>query len=329
MKSKLKLEEINDLVLLTGTSNQKLAQKIGKILNKTRSKPMPVYCPVSHFGDGEIDIFIPENLRRRRVFIIQSTSPPAVNDYIMELAFMADAAKRASAAEVTAVIPYFGYGRQDRKDRARVFICSAVVANILVKAGVDRIVTIDIHANQEQGFVQQPWDNLFASYSLIPRLRREKIANLVVASPDAGGVKRAKHYEECLKAKGIVIVLKDRDINQHDHSEVLTMVGEVTGKNVLIVDDIISTAGSIAKARDLFRARGAKKIYAAATHGIFSEKALETINGFEKVFVTDTIDHREEVLKHPKIQVVSIAPLLAEAIKRIHTGESISRGLIR
>lgn len=318
----------NDFVLFTGTSNPKLAKDVAKILSSKLKKKIGVCEPISHFSDGEIGLYIPELLRRKHVVIIQSTSPPCVNDYIMETAFMADAARRASAGEITAVIPYYGYGRQDRKDKPRVSICAAVVADILVRAGINRMFTLDIHAEQEQGFIDLPWDNLYTSYCMVPVLLKEKIKDLVVASPDAGGVKRVKLYETCLNADGIAIVLKNRDVNSKDKCEVMTMVGDVKGKNVLIVDDIISTASSIAKARDLFMAKGAKKVYAAAAHGIFSGEALKNIDGFEKVFVSDTVAHREEVLKNPRIKVVSVAPLLAEAIIRIHNGTSISKGLI-
>ena len=318
----------NDFVLFTGTSNIKLAKDIAKILSKKLKKKIEVCEPISHFSDGEIGLKIPVLLRRKHVIIVQTTSPPKVNDFIMETAFMADAARRASAAEITAVIPYYGYSRQDRKDKPRVSICAAVVADMFVRAGVNRILTLDIHAEQEQGFIDQPWDNLFTSYCMVPVLKKEKIKNLVVASPDAGGVKRAKLYENCLKADGIAIVLKNRDINTKDKTEVLSMVGEVKGKNVLIVDDIISTASSIVKAKDLFISKGAKKIYVAAAHGIFSGDALKNIEGFEKVFVTDTIAHRDEIVNNSKIKVVSTAPLLAEAIIRIHNGTSISKGLI-
>lgn len=318
----------NNFVLFTGTSNIDLAKNIAKILSKKLKKKVEICEPISHFSDGEIGLKIPVLLRRKHVIIIQTTSPPKVNDFIMETTFMADAARRASAEEITAVIPYYGYSRQDRKDKPRVSICAAVVADMLVRAGVNRILTLDIHAEQEQGFIDLPWDNLYTSYCLVPVLQKEKIKNLVVASPDAGGVKRVKLFETSLKADGIAIVLKNRDVNSKDKSEVLTMVGDVKGKNVLIIDDIISTAGSIANARDLFIAKGAKKVYAAAAHGIFSGDALENIKGFEKIFVTDTISHRKEVLDNPKIKVVTTAPLLAEAILRIHNGTSISKGLI-
>jgi len=318
----------SDIVLFTGTSNIELAKKIARIISKKLKKIIKVIEPISHFEDGEIGLYIGESLRRKHVIIMQSTSQPRVNDYIMEMIFMADAARRASADEVTAVIPYYGYSRQDRKDKPRVSICAAVVANMMIEAGFDRFLTLDIHAEQEQGFIKQPWDNLFTSYCLVPTIKKEKIKNLVIASPDAGGVKRAKLYEACLKADGIAIVLKNRDVHTKDRCEVISMVGDVKGKNVLIVDDIISTAGSIAKARDLFIANGAKKVYVAAAHGIFSGDALKKIEGFEKVFVTDTIFHREEIKKCKKIKIVSVAPLLAEAIIRIHTGKSISKQLI-
>jgi ribose-phosphate pyrophosphokinase len=244
----------------------------------------------------------------------------------MELIFMIDAAKRSSASEISVIIPYFGYARQDRKEMPRVPISSSVVANMIVNAGADRILTLDIHSEQQQGFVNIPWDNLYGSSSLLPAIQEKNLSDVVVASPDKGGMTRATGYAKLLGAKGVALVYKQRDIHLNNESEALGMIGEVKGKDVLIVDDMLDTGGTIAHAADYLRKEGAKSVRVAVTHGLFSGKAIERINNsvIDEVIITDTIFHREEVVKHPKITVVSIAPLLAEAIQRIQTGESIS-----
>ena len=308
-----------NFVLLTGRANEPLAQAIAKILGTT------AHNPVSVFSDGEIRIQIAPNLRRRHVFIIQPTAPP-VNDNIMELLLMIDAAKRASSTEVIVVMPYFGYSRQDRKEKARVPISSAVVASMIEHAGANRILTLDIHSEQEEGFIRGPWDNVYGTYSLLPIIKAKNLKNLVVVSPDKGGVSRATGYQRLLEAEGLAIVYKERDLNANDKSETLAMIGEVEGRNVLLVDDMIDAAGTIVNAANYLKEKGAKSIIACVTHGLFSGDALERINksALDEVIVTDSIKHRDEVVKNPKIEIVSIAPLLAEALKRIETGESIS-----
>lgn len=314
----------DDLVLLTGTANIKLAEEVGKILKK------PVFQTVTQFADGEKRIVIPANLRRKEVYIIQPTCPP-VDSNIMELLFIIDAARRASAEEITAVIPYFGYSRQDRKEKPRVPISASLTANLIEFTGADRIVTIDLHSEQEQGFIRKPWDNLFGSFSIVPILKKELSKNLVIASPDKGGVAKSTFYSDKLGAEGIAIVFKQRDLNKENVSESLDMIGDVKGKDVLLVDDMIDTAGTICNAANLIADRGARSVSAAATHGIFSEPALDRISrsALEKVYVTDTVPLKPEALSNPKIKIVSVANLLAEAISRIHTGESISEGLIK
>lgn len=309
----------DNFVLLTGTANQPLAQKIAKHLR------IDVDMPISQFADGEIRVMIPHNLRQKSVFIINTTSTP-VNDHIMELVFMIDAAKRASAKEITAVVPYFGYSRQDRKEMPRVPISSSVVAQMIETAGADRIVTLDLHSEQQQGFVKRPWDNLYSSFALVPAIKKRKLTRLVVASPDKGGVVRATAFSGFLNAKGLAIVFKERDVSVSNKSEALDMIGEVGGKDVLLVDDIIDTAGTIVSAANFLKERGARSIHVAAVHGLFSEPALSRIeqSAIEKLLITDTIHLKDEVAKHPKVVVVSVAPLLAEAIRRIQTGESIS-----
>ena len=309
----------HECVLVTGRSNAPLAKAIATYLKKD------LFEPVTIFSDGEIRVKVPPNMRRRHVFIIQSTAPP-VNDSIMELTFMIDAAKRASADEVTAIVPYFGYSRQDRKEMPRVPISSSVVASVITNAGADRILTVDIHSEQQQGFVKVPWDNLYASYSLVKSLKKAGTQNLVVASPDKSGMTRATGYARLLDAVGVALVYKQRDVQVNNKSEALAMIGDVVGKDVLIVDDMIDTGGTIVNAANFLKKAGAKSIRVAATHGLFSGDALQKISKsqIDEVLTTDTILHRREVVSNPKIRIVSLAPLLAEAIRRIETGESIS-----
>jgi ribose-phosphate pyrophosphokinase len=315
--------ESDELVLLTGRANQPLAEAIGKIL-KTE-----VACPISSFSDGEIRVRIKQNLRRRNVFLIQATSFP-VNDHIMEMVLMSDAARRANASEITAIIPYFGYQRQDRKEMSRVPISASAVASLLVNAGIDRILTIDIHSEQMEGSIKQPWDNLYASYSLLPVLKELRLRNLVVASPDKGGFLQAAAYAKLLHTEGIAIAYKQRDVALNDISNTMGMIGDVKDKDVLLVDDIIGTAGTIVHAANYIKERGAKSVRVAATHGVFAGDALQKIreSAIEEMFITDTIKPRDEILQTKNISIVSVAPLLAEAIRRIKTGESISKALI-
>ena len=240
-----------------------------------------------------------------------------------------DAAKRSSASEVTAIIPYFGYSRQDRKDRPRVPISASIIARLIEYAGADRIVTIDIHSEQEPGFVEIPWDNLYASYSLLPILKKEFPKNLVVASPDKNGVARATFYAELLNAENIAISFKERDVSKNNESKALDMIGNVKDKVVLLVDDMIDTGGTIVEAANLIKSRGAKSISVAATHGIFSDPATERIKTapIDKIFITDTVPIREE-MKNKKLVIISVAKLLAEAITCIYNGDSMSEKLI-
>ncbi len=320
----LLLQKSKRYVLLSGTSNQSLAEDISKIL-KT-----PVYYPIKRFADSEANVQIPVNIRRSTVVIIQSTCPPDVDGYFVELLLMIDAAKRASAKEIIIMIPYFGYSRQDRKDRPRVPISASVLGQVLEFAGADKICTIDIHSDQEQGFVRIPWDNLYSSFSLVPEIEKLNLNDLVVASGDKGGVPMATAYARRLNAHGIAIVYKERDVNTANQSHALGMIGDVKGKNVLIVDDMIDTAGTLCHAAELLVEKGAKSITAAATHGIFSKDALQRIEDspIEKLFITDTIPVVQKAENSKKIAVVSVAPLLSEAIQRILTGESISEKLI-
>jgi ribose-phosphate pyrophosphokinase len=312
-----------EFILLTGSANPELAHAIGKHLG------IEVSNPITTFSDGEIRVRIKSNLRRRTVFIIQPTSSP-VNDHIMELILIADAARRASATEIVAIIPYYGYSRQDRKEMSRVPISSSVIASLLVTSGVDRILTVDIHSEQQEGFIHKPWDNLFGSYSIVPEIQKRKLSNLVVTAPDKGGMLRATGYAKLLGAKEIAVVYKQRDINLNNVSNTLAMIGDIEGKNVLIVDDMIDTAGTIVNAANHMKEKGAKSIRVAATHGLFSGEAISKIadSAIEEMIITDTVTHREEVRSNPKITIVSVANLLAEAILRIKSGKSISKDLI-
>lgn len=313
----------NDFVLLTGTANLKLAQNVAKILGKNADET------VSEFADGEKRIVIPENLRKRDVFIIQPTCPP-VDSNLMELLLMIDAAKRSSAAEVSVVIPYFGYSRQDRKDRPRVPVSAALVAKLIEHAGADRILTIDIHSEQEPGFISIPWDNLYASYSLFPTLKKYFTKEIVVASPDKGGVLKASFYADYLNADGIAIVFKERDLETRNESKAFEVIGNVKDKDVLIVDDMIDTGGTIVEAAKIIKERGAKSVSVSATHGLFSDPAPKKIaeSPIDKIFITDTVPIRKELADSGKLHIISIAPLLAEAISCINNGDSISEKLI-
>lgn len=312
-----------DYVLLTGSANPKLAHEIGKILGKE------VFETVTLFADGEEKIEIPQNLRRRDVFIIQPTSPPS-DSHVMELIFMIDAARRASSHEITAVIPYFGYARQDRKDRPRVPISSSVVANLIEYSGAQRILTVEIHSEQQQGFIKAPWDNLYGSFVFVPVVKKLNLKNLVIAAPDKNGVARASAYADRLGADSIAIVYKERDLVQKNISSALDMIGNVKDKNVLIIDDMYDTGGTICNAAKLLKDRGAKTIIAVVTHGLFSGDGLERLEEsvVEKLYITDTITLSDKVRNSKKIEVVSIAPLIAAAITCIQTGESISQKLI-
>src|SRR3989344_1901571 len=313
----------NGFVLLTGTANLKLAQDVAKILGKDVGET------VSVFADGEKRVIIPENLRKRDVFIIQPTCPP-VDSSIIELFLIIDAAKRSSASEVTAIIPYFGYSRQDRKDRPRVPISASLIARLIEFSGANRILTVDIHSEQEPGFVEIPWDNLYSSYSFLPYLKGQFTSNLIIASPDKGGVLKAAFYADLLDADGVAIVFKERDVMKANESKALDMIGDVKDKDVLIVDDMIDTAGTICDAANLSKERGAKKVVALATHGLFADPAPQRIkdSSLDKIFISDTVPIRKEMLENPKLEVISVAKLLAEAISCIYNGDSISEKLI-
>ncbi len=300
-------------LIFSGTSNPELTQRICSYLGISQGK-----IDIRVFSDGEIWVKFLENIRGREVFIIQSTHPPAEN--LMELLIMLDAAKRASAKKVTAVIPYFGYARQDRKDQPRVAITAKLVANLITTAGADRVITMDLHAAQIQGFFDIPFDHLYASPVFTSVIKNDS-GNLVVVSPDIGGIKLARSYAKRLDA-GLVVIDKRRP--KHNQVEVMNIIGDVKDKDVLLVDDLIDTGGTIVNAVKALRERGAKHIYGAITHPLLSGNALERIKSSEmsKLYVTDSIPLKENYID--KIVIRTASGLFAEAIIRSYRNESIS-----
>ena len=300
--------------IFSGSSNLPLAEKIAQKLN------MPLgLVELKRFSDNEIWVKYLENIRGSDIFIIQSTNPPAEN--LLELLIMVDAAKRASAQRITAVIPYFGYSRQDRKDQPRVSITAKLVANLITVAGADRVITMDLHAAQIQGFFDIPFDHLYGS-SIFSGLFNDIKSNLVVVSPDVGGIKIARSYAKRLNANLVVI---DKRRPKQNLAEVVHIIGNVKNKDVLIVDDLIDTGGTFVSAIEALKKEGAKNIYGAITHPVFSGPALERIRNSQitNLMVSDTInfEHKDNM---DKISVVSVSEIFAEAIKRTHDNESIS-----
>ncbi len=310
-------------LLFSGNSNQKLAEDIARRLKLHVGK-----ATVSKFKNEETRVQIGENVRGSEVFVIQSICKApnggGVNDSLMELLLMIDALKRASAARITAVIPYYGYAKQDKKSSGREPISAKVVANMLKSAGAKRMVTMDLHAAQIQGFFDGPVDNLMAMPTLCNYLKKEDLSEgrIVVVSPDAGGVHRAELFAKRL-GSSLAIVFKRRP--EPDISEITDIVGDVKGKIAVVVDDMISTGGTLAKAAEAILSRGATKVYTVATHGIFAGDAIAVLetSPIEKVIVTDTIPF-SDVLEHPKFAQLSIAQTFADAINRITTNRSVS-----
>ena len=299
--------------IFSGRQSRYLAEKIAKAYKTQLGK-----SEVINFSDGEFQTSFEENIRGRDVFIVQSTFPPA--DNILELLMMIDAAKRASARKIVAVIPYFGYARQDRKDKPRVSIGSKIITNLLTTTGIDRLITIDLHADQIQGFFDIPVDHLYASVIFYPYLKKLNLPNLMMASPDTGGTRRAASYAKGLNT-GFAICYKQR--SRPNVVEKMQLIGDVEGKDVVLVDDIIDTAGTITKAGELIMKRGAKSVRAMATHAIFSGNAREVLKNspFSEIIVTDTVPIKEGF---DRIKVLSTATLFAEVIKRVENYESIS-----
>ena len=304
--------------LLTGNSNKNLSVKISKFL-----KTKLVHSSIKKFSDGEIYIEIKENIRGNSIFIVQSVSSPA-NDNLMELLLCIDALKRSSAKNITAVIPYFGYARQDRKVAPRTSISAKLVSNLITKAGADRVVTVDLHAGQIQGFFDLPVDNLFATPIFARHVKRNiKGNNLICVSPDVGGVERSRALARKLDI-GIAIIDKRRPAP--GKSQVMNVIGNVKNKTCIIIDDIIDSGGTIVNAAQALINRGAKEVHVYITHGVLSGEAVEKIkkSKIKKLVITDTIDNSYKVKKAKNIEVLSIANLLGEAIKRISNSTSVS-----
>ena len=280
------------------------------------------HVDITHFSDGEIHVQISENVRGTDVFIVNSTRPP-VNDNLMELLIMIDAARRASANRVTAVLPYFGYARQDRKDRPRVAITAKLVSNLLVAAGADRVLTVDLHADQIQGFFDIQLDHLSAEIVFSNHLVTQEIPDLTIVSPDVGSVRRIRDFAARIDCPMAIV---DKRRAKANESEVMNVIGDVKGQNVLIFDDMIDTGGTLVKAAQAIMDRGALSVRACATHGVLSGPAIERIQEsvLSEVWVTDTIPLSEVAEASGKFKVLSIAPLIGEAIRRIHQEESVS-----
>ena len=305
-------------VLFTGNANRELAQEISSSLGVELGR-----AKVGHFSDGEADIEIYQNVRARDVFVVQSTCAPT-NEHLMELLIMVDALKRASARRITAVIPYFGYARQDRRSRStRVPISAKVVANLLETVGVERVLTMDLHADQIQGFFDIPVDNIYASPVLLADLKSKNYKDLVVISPDVGGVVRARALAKQL---GCDLAIIDKRRPTANVSEVMHVIGEIDGRNCVIMDDMIDTAGTLVKAAEVLKERGAKRVYAYCTHAVFSGPAIERIakSQLDEVVITNTIPMNDAAKANKKIRQLSVAFLFAETIRRITDGESVT-----
>ncbi len=298
--------------LISGTANPEFAQKVADFLGKELAE-----VQVNRFSDGEINVNITETVRGQDVFIIQPTCAPA-NDNLMELLIIVDALKRSSAGTINAVIPYFGYARQDRKAAPRVPISAKLVADMLETAGVNRVITIDLHAAQIQGFFNIPVDHLVGASLFVEYIKNKNLPNPIIASPDVGGVARARTYAEKL---GFDLVIVDKKREKANVSEVMNIIGDVEGKDVIILDDMVDTAGTLVKAAEVLKSKGATSVMACCTHGVLSGPAFERLQSeaLDELIVTDTIPQKS----HPKVTVLSAAEITAKAIGRIYTNESI------
>ncbi len=318
MDQKALIEGLNNLKVFTGNANPDLAHKICDHLKIPLGDAY-----VGRFPDGEIDLKINEDIRGADVFVVQSGSPP-VNENLMELLIFIDCIRRASAARITAVIPYYGYARKDRKDEGRVPITSKLVANIICKAGVDRVLAMDLHAAQIQGFFDIPMDHLYAFPVLCGHYKSLNLPNAIVVSPDVGGIKIARAYSRKLNIKMAVV---DKRRVGPEETEVGFVIGDVAGKNVIMIDDLIATGGSIVQAANVLKEKGANDIYVGTTHALLCGRASEKLNKapIKELAVTDTIplDGRTKPLGK-KLIVLTISGILGEAIRRIHTNESVS-----
>jgi ribose-phosphate pyrophosphokinase len=305
------------IMVFAGSGSRQLTAHICEYLHIPQGKNETL-----HFSDGNTFVRILENVRGRRVYVVQSTVFPA-NDNFMELLFWIDAFKRAGAESATVVIPYFSYAKGDKKDEPRVSIRARVCADAIEVAGADRVVTMDLHAPQIQGFFHQPVDNLYALPILCERIRTLKLQNMVIVSPDVGFAKQARRYASCL---GVSIVIADKERVGHDErAEVLQIIGDVRGKTAVVVDDFTISGGTLASVAVKLMEQGAREVYAAVTHGVLAQGSVEKIDNspIQRLFITDTVEN-QPVRFSDKIEVVSVASLFGEAIKRIHNRESIS-----
>jgi len=307
-------------MLFTGNANPNLSKKIAQKLDTKISD-----AKVERFSDGEICVEIKDNVRGQDIFIIQSTCPPNTNDNIMELAVMADALRRSSASRITAVIPYFGYARQDRRVRSqRVPITARVVADIIASVGIDRVLTVDLHADQIQGFFSIPVDNVYASPVLLEDINKRRPENLIVVSPDVGGVVRARAIAKRLNDADLAIIDKRRP--GPNQTEVMNIIGEVKGKSCVIIDDIVDTGGTLCQAATALKGEGANQVYAYCTHAVLSGKAIDNITNsqLDELVTTDTIPLNTEAQNCKKIRQLGMDTILAECIERISQEKSIS-----
>jgi ribose-phosphate pyrophosphokinase len=304
--------------IFSGTANEALADEVCAFLGMTRGQAL-----VTRFSDGEAYTQIQENVRGADVFVMQPTCRP-VDEHLMELLLMIDALKRASARRITAVVPYYGYSRQDRKDKPRAPISAKVVADLLTTAGADRALIIDPHAPQIQGFFNIPVDHLFASPVLVDHFRKLNLPNLTVVSPDAGGVERARFFAKKMDS---ALAIVDKRRVEMNVAEIMHVIGDVSGRTCLVIDDLIDTAGTLVKTASALMENGASKVYACASHAVLSGAAVENISKshFTEVVVTNTIPLSEAARNEPKIRVLSIAGLIGRAIQSIHEETSVSK----
>ena len=305
------------LKLFGGSCNPTLTEEIAKSLGVPLGE-----AQLGRFADSEVDFQITENVRGADVFVVQPTAPP-VNEHLVEMLVMIDAFKRASASRITAVLPYYGYARQDRKDRPRVPISAKLVADLLSKVGTNRVITMDLHVGQIQGFFDIPVDHLFAAPVILDHVSSMNLAPLVIVSPDAGGVERARAYAKRLK---VALAVMDKRRGENHEIETIHVIGDVAGKTTLIVDDMVDSAGTLFRAVDALLDAKAKRVLAACTHPVLSPPAVERINGspIEKVIVSNTIPLRPEAASCDKIEVLSVAKILGQAIQSVHDETSVS-----
>jgi ribose-phosphate pyrophosphokinase len=317
---RIKDQIVPEIMIFSGNASQKLAEHIVEHLNLPLGKAL-----VGRFSDGETMVEIQENVRGRDIFIIQSTSAPS-NDTLMELIIMADALRRASAARITAVVPYFGYARQDRRVRsARVPITAKIVADMMASVGISRLVTVDLHADQIQGFFYMPVDNLYSTPIMLEDVHRKSYNNIMVVSPDVGGVIRARAIAKRIPGADLAIIDKRRP--QPNEAQVMHIIGDVKDRDCIIVDDIVDTASTLSKAVDALKEHGASKVVAYVTHPVLSGKAIANIesSALDELIVTDTIALSEQAMKCKRIRSITLSHMIAEAIRRISGSGSLSR----